>query len=531
MLLPAAVNAQNQDFLTNLIQLSEEELLDTAKKYLQRNSLDTALIYYNLLIKVPAKDTDIEQQKRIVKAYINLGVIYYLMGNYLTACEYFLKALALSEKYNFDAWRPHIYGNMGIVYYHFKKFDRAKTYYTKAISMKPDSASLFAIMVNFVALENDHGTSDSAFHYINKAMQISKEMKKKPDMSKLLNNIAACYDKVGNSDSTYHYYRLSLETARKGEPNEHNIESEAVTLLNMSIWFYEKNQPDSALFYNNLSMAIAVKNNYPKIIVDNYHYLSKIEEQKGNIRKAFEHYKTYSNLKDSIQNIADFGKINQLERLYEVSKTNQEIEQLIIDRQIKEIILYVSLFVLLLISIGFIVVYLQKRNLNRAYKVLFQKNIEIEKLEKSSKKPSEIKQGKIGANTLTAEMQRELLQKILDVMEDTSVICDPEFTMDKLAAMIQSNQNYVSHVINSCLKKNFRSLLNGYRINEAKRILAETENTEAPIGAVAERVGYKSQSTFFDTFKEVTGLTPKFYLKSIQSHLAENREDGDFTEI
>ena len=535
MLFSTAVNAQNKDFATKLMQLSEKELSDTAYEYLVRGSVDTALIYYDLIIKTPAKADDIEQQERIVRAYNGSAIIYMGMDNSATAYELLLKALTLCEKYNFDSWMPLIYVNMANIYFRFKKFDVAKTYYTKALNMNLDSARLFSITSNLVALENEAGTKDSAFYYINKAMQINKELGNKslPDMPRLLSNIAVRYHKDGNSDSAYYYLRLALATIRSGtEPNEHKIEAEAIVLLNMGVNFHEINQPDSAVFYIKLSNAIAAEYNFLRIMAQNYYYLSKIEEKKGNTRKAFEHHKTYTNLQDSIQNAAELGKIAQFQRLYEVSKTNQEIEQHIIDKQIKDntiyyqkIILYISLFVLLLISIGFAIVYLQKRNLNRAYKALFQKNIEIENLEKPSEKRLEIKPEKTGTIALTAEMQSELLQKILTVMDDKSVICDPDFTVDKLAAIIQSNQAYVSHVINACLKKNFRTLLNGYRISEAKRILVEFGSANYSIGYVASKVGYKSQSTFFDTFKEISGITPKFYLKSIQTHIAEKQQD------
>ena len=547
MLFSTAVNAQNKDFATKLMQLSGDEILDTAKEYLGRGISDTALICYNLIIKTPAKADDIKQQERIIRAYNNSSLIYLQMNDHLTAYEHLLKALSISEKYNIDAQISNIYLNMGNIYYRFDKFDIAKRYYKKALHAPTDSIRSFTIINNLVSAENDSGTRDSAFYYINKGWEIRKVLKNTDlrHMPYFLNNIAVRYYYDGMYDSSFYYLRKSLETVRNvielGSPvdvYEQKYEAEALVLANIGKLFCDINMPDSALFYCKLSNAIAAKFDFFSIMSQNYFYLSEIEEQKGNIRNALEHYKKYGTLKDSIYNVTEFGKINQLQRLYEVSKTNREIEQHIIDKQIKDntiyyqkIILYISLFVLLLISAGLVVVYLQKRNLNRAYHALFKKNIEIENLEKSSEKcpeiqpeiQAEIETEKAGTVTLTAEMQRELLQKVLTTMDDKSLVCDPEFTIDKLAAMIQSNRVYVSHVINACLKKNFRTLLNGYRIGEAKRILAEADIANYSIGYVAGKVGYKSQSTFFDTFKEVTGITPKFYLKSIQAHIAENQ--------
>jgi AraC-like DNA-binding protein len=159
-------------------------------------------------------------------------------------------------------------------------------------------------------------------------------------------------------------------------------------------------------------------------------------------------------------------------------------------------------------------VFFQKRELNKAYKALFEKNIEIIELQDSS---SENRTEKYKKSALTDHMQEELLDKILLLMEDSSIICDSKFSVDKLAELAQSNQYYVSQVINSALKMNFRSFLNSYRIREAQRLFSAPDAAKYTIESVSLRVGFKSQSAFRDAFKEITGVNPNFYFKSILS--------------
>jgi AraC-like DNA-binding protein len=144
---------------------------------------------------------------------------------------------------------------------------------------------------------------------------------------------------------------------------------------------------------------------------------------------------------------------------------------------------------------------------------LFEKNIEIIELQDNS---SEIGLKKYKKSALTDHQQNELLDRILLSMEDTSIICDSKFTVDKLAELVQSNQFYVSQVINSGLKKNFRSFLNSYRIREAQRLFAAPDAAKYTIESVSLRVGFKSQSAFRDAFKEITGVNPNFYLSLMQ---------------
>ncbi len=192
------------------------------------------------------------------------------------------------------------------------------------------------------------------------------------------------------------------------------------------------------------------------------------------------------------------------------------VEQQIKERTIRyqQIFLMITIGALALVSGVLLYVFFQKRRLNTAYKTLFEKNLKIIELQE---RPTETHRETDKKNTLTDNVQRELLDKIVAIMEDTAVICHPDFSLDKLAELVQSNQKYVSQTVNTVLKINFRSFLNGYRIREAQQLFAELDTTKFTIESVALKVGFKSPSAFRTSFKEVTGVSPSFYLKSIQT--------------
>jgi AraC-like DNA-binding protein len=506
---------QNGNIISHFKQLSPQQLSDTGNYYYKKRSIDTALICYSLLINTPVKDADFEQQKRIVEAYNRSAIVYEYLCDYRTAYEFLIKALLLCEKANYKSYEPAIYTNIGNVYYRFDKYDMAKLYYSKALQLCSDSTIIVAILNNLGATEIENGRKDSAFYYLNKSLQISK----RHDDAYLCNiqsDIALLYQKSKRYDSAYYYLRLSLDEARKNN----RIEKEAENLSELGKLFFEINKTDSALFYIDLSNTMAIENNFLRILAENHLTSSKIEESKGNTKSALAYFKKYAKLGDSIFNAKNFGDINQLQRLYEVSKVNQQIEQLVVEQQIKERTIYYqtviqifTLVVLLLVSIILLSNFLQKRKLNKAYKTLFEKNIEIINLQGSSSE----KYQKYKQSALTYAMQNELLNKILIIMEDTSIICDSRFSIDKLAELAQSNQTYVSQVINNALNKNFRSFLNSYRIQEAQRLFSEPDAAKYTIESVALRVGFNSRNTFHNAFAEITGVSPSFYLKSMQS--------------
>jgi len=512
-----ADSSQDNDIISKFKHLSTQQQLDTANYYHHKNSADTALICYSLIINTPVKDSDVEQQKRIIEAYNKSALIYQSLYDYRTSYEFLIKALILCEKANYEPYEPRIYNNIGNIYYRFNKFDLAKFYYTKALSLAQDTVVIVHLLSNLGTTEAEIGNSDSAFFALNKALQISKR-NNRINFGSIMNNIALTYYNEKQYDSTFYYVKIALDEARQ----QNELESEAIYLSNFGHLFFEIKKIDSTLHYINLSNAIAEKNNFFQTLAGNYLLLSKIEKSKGRYKTSLEYFEMHARLRDSVFSTEKFGEINQLQHLYEISKANQQIEQLVVEQQIKErtihyqkTIGYIIFGVLLLLSFVLLFIYSQKRNLSRAHRVLFEKNLEIINLQQKSSEKKQEKKKKFVQN-----IQDDLIDKILNTMEDTSIICDTDFSVDKLAVLVQSNYNYVSQTINNVLNKNFRSFLNGYRIREAQRLFSEPDAARYTIESVALQVGFKSRSAFRDAFKEVTGVSPNFYLQSM------NEQDG-----
>ena len=558
---------QNDDAVLNYTKLSFQQLYDTSKYFFNNNNIDTALIFYNLLIsKTSIKDSDIDRQKKMIEVYNYTAIIYCKMCDYRTGYEYLIKALLLSDKYNLDSYKAKIYSNIGTIYSMFGKNDITKTYYLSALNYCQDSSDIILILNNFGAEEAKNNNLDSAFFYCNKALQISKRHDNL-HLHSVLFITAFTYHQGKLYDSAYNYYHLALDVAQQNN----NIEREAKILSHLGNLFFEINKPDSALHYLELSRVIAEKNNFFDTMSYIYQILSQIEESKKNATKALEYYKKYSNLKDSVFNNAKFGEINQLQRLYEVSKTNQQIEQLIIEQNINEKTIFyqkitqqVILTALLIVSIAFALFFLQNKKLRKAYKVLFEKNLKIIKLQE--KKPesilesitesstesiqdnstesvpdnsteniqdssteivpdsstenfsdnsTEIPSDKSKKNVLSDKAQKELINKILSFMKSSSLIFEADFSLYKLSESIQVNHLYVSHSINNVLRKNFRSFLNEYRIQESLRLFSKSDTAIYTIEFVASQVGFKSRTSFRNAFKEIIGVNPNYFIKSM----------------
>jgi len=506
---------QNDDVIINFMRLSSQQLFDTANYYTKKNSYDSALVCYNLLINSISKNADIEQQNILQNAYNRSAQIYISLSDYRIAYDFLVKRLFIIDKYDFVTAKVATYANIGLIYTYLKQYETAQQYLQKSLDLCSDSSVIVLLLNNLGNNELLNNKTESGFKYLNKSIQISKRHNN-VHIHYMLNNFASYYQLIKQYDSAFHYYRLSLEQSRINK----SIEVEATNLSEIGKLYFELNKIDSALYYIELSNKIASENKFIRTLADNYLTLSEMEKSKGRFENALNHHITYTNLKDSVYNSEVFGSINLIQRQYDVSKTNQQIEELVIEKQIKEntiryqkIILFIVFGVLLLVVFVLLIIIYQKRNLNKAYKVLFEKNVEIVELQ-DNKSENNVKKN---TKTRPENKHSELLNKILIVMEDPSIYCNTEFSIEKLAEMTHSNQKYVSEAINNILNKNFRSFLNSYRIREAQKLFSNPNIAKYTIESVAPLVGFKSPKTFREAFSEITGVSPSYYLKSIQN--------------
>ena len=79
-------------------------------------------------------------------------------------------------------------------------------------------------------------------------------------------------------------------------------------------------------------------------------------------------------------------------------------------------------------------------------------------------------------------------------------------TLEDVAAQVYVSPYYLSHMFKEKLGVTFVEYLTRVRVDMAKSYLL---NTQLPVAAIAERVGYEDASYFGKVFRRLTGVTPK----------------------
>jgi AraC-like DNA-binding protein len=109
----------------------------------------------------------------------------------------------------------------------------------------------------------------------------------------------------------------------------------------------------------------------------------------------------------------------------------------------------------------------------------------------------------------------KLSEKIQDYFDNEKPYLNPNFSIDQISLRMNVPQNHVLYCINSIFNTKFSKLKTELRVEQTKVFLQESVHSNITIDGIAQLAGFSSRSSFYNAFKEETGITPSDYLKSI----------------
>lgn len=107
--------------------------------------------------------------------------------------------------------------------------------------------------------------------------------------------------------------------------------------------------------------------------------------------------------------------------------------------------------------------------------------------------------------------EMHLAQKIEKLLALDKIYHETTYSRSDLAQEVGASEAATSRVINLYFGKSFPQLLNEYRVEDAKRLLLDTD---ASVKILAQEVGFNSLPSFNRVFKDITGQSPSEYRKN-----------------
>ncbi len=136
---------------------------------------------------------------------------------------------------------------------------------------------------------------------------------------------------------------------------------------------------------------------------------------------------------------------------------------------------------------------------------------EIHEAEKIETETIDLEKSKTAKPVFNTGKIEAIVKKITILMEQEKLFQETELTLHQLAGKLQVPIYQVSQAFNEGMKKTFYDVVNGYRVEEAKRLLLDSKNRNYTILSVGFEAGFNSKTTFNTVFKKFTGLTPTEY--------------------
>lgn len=139
-------------------------------------------------------------------------------------------------------------------------------------------------------------------------------------------------------------------------------------------------------------------------------------------------------------------------------------------------------------------------------------NIPAEKNAPEEKEEAlEIEKTQIETLITTAHIKMDKrIEQFRELMEDKKIWMDEDLTAQTICDMMDIGKTTLSALISQQYDSTLRDLINQYRIEEAKKFMAENPKSTQEI--VAEHCGFKNAQYFNTQFKKLVGETPAMWL-------------------
>lgn len=497
------------------------DLLQKGRKLHFKQQTDSALYYYYACAGKYSTQLPDKEKHAIADALNNAGYINnFEKCDYTKSYEDLLKAYTIAEESGYNEVKPYISLNIGNVYYNFSDFNTAFDYYMRSYRDAVGTADyplaqISLLNMAIIAFEHDLDTNISKLRNLKLQPAV-----RNPLVTEVLEAIFASMDgKTGSAIEHIGKAEKHIRLAATPERMAYSLSKAKAKIMAQS------GQYDKAIIIID---GIKTPNQD-----DNLEILAMLSEYNalsGNDDLSAKYRLRFLEMKDTMQSAHKIKTIQAMRGSAEKREMAGRISELM---QKHKLIVIVSVIVsvFLLITLALLVfLYISRRKIKESHRELYLRTLATlnvpptpvdidshpeQSTDSHSKAEGTSKGGSAAILRETPDEQMtHLAQRIQEIMEISDEIYSPDFSLTRLAQMLNATTRAVSKSINTVYGVNYSSYLAAYRVREACRRLNDpTVYGHMTIQAISEDLGFKSRSNFITHFKAQTGLTPSEYLK------------------
>ena len=477
----------------------------------------------------------------IAKSSYALGLIFYYQDRNIVSAKYFQNALKQAYAKENIAFSEKCLNNLGVNYEIVGKFDDAQIAYHKSLKIaegRKDSFGIAQTWINIAMLKSKVGDYKNAlrlnktaqnyffnikdttnlgltflnasvfYNLFDKEKAIEELLKGKvlfetirdtSNIIKIYSNLSSNYTDLKKYTEAEYYFIQAKNLSSRFETYGFNA-----YVLNNGIELYiQKKDLATAKALLKETENNLLKYPNPEKYTQFLALKVKLNAYEGNLPEFEKSLKKYDeeNVKVMTDNFTSdyeqwsiiYEKDELIESINKLSNVNKLKNKTIIANSV---IIIILIFILVLVAI----LYLKLRD---SYKKLFQLNNMV---------PDKALQDVIIDDEDSNEQKLYLLfTEIQLLMEEEKFYLKPGITISDVSTALGTNDKYISLSVNKYARMNFNHYINTLRVQEAKKLLLEP-NRNSSIQDIAIACGFGNASSFIRVFKQITGLTPAYYV-------------------
>lgn len=269
---------------------------------------------------------------------LNIGNIYFDLGEYRNSVTKHLEALRIFEKTGNVRGQSFCLQNLGNNYFELKQFALAKTYYQASLEKKQQQKDQRGLVTSNLALGHVYkelAQFENSEKSYRQSLDLAVELKLPVEEAKALHALGLLYKEQGKMTTAKESLEAGLRAVRKTGDSLTSTKI-ASDLIGLDLQIRRNQQAESALLKNlNTFVSLGDRNAEGQ----EYGRLSDYYASQKEFEKAYHYQKKYEALMDTLKGRAVTLQLRELEEKYQSERKEREIALLKKDQELQRLAL------------------------------------------------------------------------------------------------------------------------------------------------------------------------------------------------
>lgn len=310
------------DSLKNVLAHTGEDtdrvniLLRINKEYLNLSSYEESRKYANEAMIISKK---LNYKVGIINAYHLIGISYDYQGFYPEALKNYYASLKIKDELGDKKGIGNSYNNIGVVYYYQHNYEEGLKSHFTALKIRKeiaDSDGIASTYNNIALIYDDQKKYNEALKYYLEAVRINHNRGNKDWESMNYSNIGLVYNNIKNYPEALKNYFVSLKLSEETG----NKWGQALSYSYVGAAMASMNKPKEGKLWLLKGLKLANEIKTIDVIKGCYKAMAIVDSMLGDFKGAFQNYKQYIIVRDSLFSEENTRKSVETQMNYEFDK-------------------------------------------------------------------------------------------------------------------------------------------------------------------------------------------------------------------